>query len=277
MRASERAAALACFTMSSSSFRLCEPGCSSRKARSSRSGLLNLGSGPLAGGGEFHAQAVGGRAQRIALRLHLFGDDEALCAPARGSPCRPAAWIWRDTTAESGRFSSMRRICSDADRPGRNRGAVGAPHRARHRSASRSCRGGFPRRGAACRAARRRAASSNSRRSSGPAPCSSALSTGSLSIRRSASRAATAGGSSWQRRMTPVSLRVPKGTIRRLPDAHAMAQRLGQRIGERLIERHRQTDVAVEVGSLGHGRVAGESACPTKLADNLGFDDGYSD
>ena len=33
---------------------------------------------------------------------------------------------------------------------------------------------------------------------------------------------------------------------------HAVAQRLRQRVGERLIERHRQADVAVKIGSLGH-------------------------
>ena len=49
------------------------------------------------------------------------------------------------------------------------------------------------------------------------AKAASASSTGSASISRSASRAAICGGSSWQRRATPVILRTPNGTITRQP------------------------------------------------------------
>ena len=62
--------------MCSRSFRLCVPGCSSRKASSSRSGLPSLPDGRRAG--SFHAQPVGRRAQGIALTLHLLDHDEML-------------------------------------------------------------------------------------------------------------------------------------------------------------------------------------------------------
>src|ERR1022692_1507246 len=84
LRARARAAGLASRTMDSRSFKLCEPGCSSRKASSSRSGLPSLAAGcppgPGAGwlDGCLDAQAVGGRAQRIALGLDLLDHDEAL-------------------------------------------------------------------------------------------------------------------------------------------------------------------------------------------------------
>src|ERR1022692_614290 len=90
LRARARAAGLASRTMDSRSFKLCEPGCSSRKASSSRSGLPSLMAGcplgPAPAGSTVAstrrrsegAQALRRRAQGIALGLDLLDHDEAL-------------------------------------------------------------------------------------------------------------------------------------------------------------------------------------------------------
>ena len=179
-------------------------------------GLVELGLGALAGADEFDAQALGGRAQRIALRLHLFGDDEAL-ALQRADRLIGQRHGFGEI---GGRERALLEHAQDLQYGIVGRGIEQELARGIAAGIGQGpdlCRGGFRRRGAACRAAHRPAASSSSRRSSGPAPAVRRSSTGSVSIRRSASRVATSGGSSWQRRMTPVSLRVPKGTIRRLP------------------------------------------------------------
>ena len=216
LRASERAAALACFTASSSSFRLCEPGCSSRKARSSRSGLLSLGSGPLPARASSTRSRSDGRAQRIALRLHFFGDDEALALQRAdrlvGQRHRFGQIGRRERTLLEHAQNLQHRIVRRGIEQELARGiAPGIGQRPDFAAAD------FRGRAAACRAALRPAARSSSRRSTGPAPA----------VRRSAParyRSGAAhrawrppGGSSWQRRMTPVSLRVPNGTIRRQP------------------------------------------------------------
>jgi len=60
------------------------------------------------------------------------------------------------------------------------------------------------------------------------------------------------GGSSWQRRMTPVSLRGPKEPRCGLP-GRTRWRRVWAAISERPIERRRHTDVNVLEASLGHG------------------------
>ena len=217
LRASERAAGLAFFTMSSSSFRLCEPGCSSRKARSSRSGLLNLGSGPSgAAASSTRRRSEGARSGSRSV-CTCFGDDEALAFQGADRLVGQRHALWRDTPRRAGAFracagpASTRIVRRGIEQQLARGVAPGIGQR------SRSCRGGFPTPAAACRAALRRAARSNSRRSSGPAPAVPRRAP--ARHRSGAARRARplSGGSSWQRRMTPVSLRGPNGTRRRLP------------------------------------------------------------
>ena len=116
---------------------------------------------------------LGGRAQRISLGLHLLGDDEAprsrdlSVLSASGNTftsARPRAGASRafaalQATGSSGEASS--RSCRAASRPAS--------------VSDRSCHAGFPRPGAACRAALRPAARNSRPRSSAPRASSSSL------------------------------------------------------------------------------------------------------
>ena len=220
-----------------------------------RSGLLSLGCAPLPVRGQFHAQTLRRRAQRIALRLHLLGDDETLALQASGSPYRPAASLWRDRPPRAGAF----RACAESAIPGRpvtNRAGAGARHRARNRSGSRFSRGRISEASgqhAAQHIAQRRAVIARN-----PPPQRHQLRTEHrLAIDQAQCIArGHPGGSSWQRRITPGQLAWSERHHEAAAHAHAMPQRVRQRISERLIERHRQTDVAIKVGSLGHGRLS---------------------
>src|ERR1039458_7360957 len=79
LRARARAAGLASRTMDSRSFKLCEPGCSSRKASSSRSGLPSLAAGcppgpaPAGSAGASTARLQWGEGQYLAFGLAELG------------------------------------------------------------------------------------------------------------------------------------------------------------------------------------------------------------
>ena len=250
LRASERAAGLTFLMASSSSLRLCEPGWSSRKARSSRSGLLNLGS-VLGRGGEFDAQAFGGGAQGIALGLHVFGDDEALALQGADGLVGEGHGFGEVGGRERALFEHAEDLGDGVVGRGIEeelaRGvAAGIGEGPDFAAANFGGEGQH----AAQDVAERRAVVAGD-------PAAEGEQFGAEDGFGIEQAQGVAGGDAG-----PVVVAAEddagefagaEGHEDAAAGADAMAQGVGQRIGERLIERDRQTDVAEEVGSLGHG------------------------